>query len=106
MYVAAESFINSNGISAIALAFFTALFSMVGWLLKIVHDDKKETRDAKRAAIQAAESAKTVEANTKNVSNGFASGVLGKLQRIEDKVDDVATAQREHLEWHLEREKK
>ncbi len=98
--------INSNGISTIALAFFTALFSMVGYLIKARIEEKKEIQDAKTAADKAAKSAQAIAANTKNVSNGFASTVLDRLERIDAKVDAIAEAQRDHLEWHLEREKK
>ncbi len=93
--------INTNGISQIALAFFTALFGMVGWLIKIRYDERKEIRDAKEQAKIAAESAGGVAANTKNVSDGFAGTVLGGLRRIDERLDTLEEAQREHLQWHL-----
>ncbi len=105
MTLAAE-LINLNGISVIALSFFTALFGMVGWLIKVRQDEKKEIRDAKRAAEVTAESVETIVQNTKNVGNGFASRVLGKLERIYEKVDALEEAHTKHLEWHLERDKK
>lgn len=105
--------INTNGISQIALAFFTALFGMIGWLIKLRYDERKELRDARKAVEEARKEAKTAaenaaeaSSNTRNVSNGFARNVLGKLERIDEKVDALSDAIRDHLEWHLEKEKK
>lgn len=105
MLLSAE-LINDNGISQVAIAFFTTLFGMVGWLIHSHYSEKKETRNARQAAEIAAESAQKAETNTRNVSNGFARNVLGKLQRIDEKVDNLADAHREHLQWHMEREQR
>lgn len=106
----ADQLINDNGISIIALSFFTALFGMIGILINAVFKDRSERRAANKeavdAAIKAAESAEKVEANTKNVSNGFASKVLGKLSDLQSGQQELQQAFTDHLKWHLEREGK
>ncbi len=102
----ATGLINDNGISQIALAFFTALFGMVGWLIKVRFDERGKIDNAEEQARIAAESAAKAAANTQNVSNGFAGSVLGKLQRIDENVDELSDSLRAHLEWHLRQEEK
>lgn len=98
----AQELINQNGISQIALGFFTALLTVVGILLKMVYDDRKETRAARKEASKAAESAAKAVANTKNVSNGFAGGVLEELRQIREGQQDLSATLNRHLEWHIE----
>lgn len=106
--VLGQELINDNGISAIALTFFTALFGMLGILINAVFKDRSERRADNQAAIEAAnkaaESATKVEANTKNVSNGFASKVLGELSQIRAGQQELQQSFTDHLKWHLERE--
>lgn len=111
-----QQLINDNGISGIALAFFTALFALVGTLAKLAFDDRKERRneariqqqqlaDAIESARIAAKNAEEARTNTKNVSNGFAGGVLAKLERLSEQVSELAISQQKHLLWHQENEK-
>jgi cation transport regulator ChaB len=106
--VLGQELINDNGISAIALAFFTALFGMVGTIIVTIYKDRRERREAQQAAteaaLKAASSAEKVEANTKNISNGFAGKVLGELSQIRAGQNDLQQQFADHLRWHLERE--
>lgn len=102
--VGAVEFINDNGISQVALAFFTALFTMVGGVITLIIGNRKESREAKEAAIEAKESSQKAITNTKNISNGFAGNVLGKLSQIDGKVDALSDAINRHLEWHMREE--
>lgn len=103
----------SRGMSPEAWAFFTAisvaLIGVLGAQLKARSDVKKAmalSERTKSAADKAAQSAQTAAANTTNVSNGFASSVLGKLARIEQSQQETAKAFRKHLQWHLEHEER
>jgi hypothetical protein len=108
--IEAQELINDNGISAIALTFFTALFGMVGTVILAIYRERSERRaaqqEATEAANKAAESAAQVAANTKNVSNGFAGRVLGELSQIREGQQELQSAFTEHLKWHLEKESK
>lgn len=97
----AEGFVNDNSISAIALGFFTALTGLLGIVIKGVFDTRAETKRATTEAQQANKSAIKARENTQNVSNGFASTVLGRLESIDEKTDDLHRALRSHLEWHV-----
>jgi hypothetical protein len=101
-----DQLFNSNGISEIAFAFFTALFSFAAVQLKITSDTRKEARNATKASVEARESAEATIVNTKNVSNGFAGNVLGELRKLNEGQQKLADSFKEHLEWHLEQEGK
>lgn len=101
----ALEWVNENGISPIAMGLLTALLTVVGYILKIVLDNRKETRDGNQAAFEAKESAETAAKNTKNVSNGFAGTVLARLQRIDEGQQELSASINRHLEWHLAKEK-
>jgi hypothetical protein len=96
--------VNDNGISALALAFFSGLFTFLGIIAKGVFDTRKTARQAQNEASSANQSAKKAQANTDTVANGFTGKVVTKLTSIESKIDDNSRALREHLEWHLDRE--
>lgn len=92
-----------------AWAFFSAitvaLIGVLGTQLKSRSDVKRVTALSERtkdAATKAAESANAAKANTANVSNGFASAVLGRLDRIHAQQLKTDEALRKHLEWHLD----
>lgn len=101
-----DQLISSGGISQVALAFFTALFGMVSYLIKMVYDTKGEARNAKDASVKAVEGTEQAITNTKNVSNGFAGEVLGQLSEIRKDVENVSKQMSRHMEWHLNREEK
>ena len=109
--------VTHNGPSAPAWAFFSAIsLALIGVLAQqlkarsdikqqnaLIEAAKSEAQKAKNEAQKAGESASQAEANTANLSNGFASSVLAKLGRIEQLQQDSEKAIREHLKWHLDR---
>lgn len=94
--------INDNGISAIALTFFTALFGAVSATVVGVFQLKAKANEAKDAAILASQEATKAKENTIGVSNGFTRGVDRKLDAILNTQADLSKAFRDHLEWHVE----
>lgn len=107
----AEDLISPGGPSAPVWAFLsvlvTAAFTTLGVLLKAKSDAHYARIEAKKAgdeAQKANESATQAQTNTANLSNGFASSVLGKLDRIHQSQQETEKALREHLQWHLNRE--
>lgn len=99
--ILSQQLVNDNGISYVALGFFTALLGLVGIIVKEVYATKRAQLEAKEAAQVAAEKAEEATANTKNVSNGFAGKVLGELSEVRMGLEKLNTALREHIEWHL-----
>lgn len=84
-------------VTAIGSTILVPMFaSLVMLIVKVFKLDTK-TGEAKDEARQAKE-------NTINVSNGFASGVDRKLNRIIDTQTEHGDAIRRHLEWHLNKE--
>lgn len=109
----ADDLISPGGPSAPVWAFLTAIISIaltiLGTQLKARSDFKQlreQTELAKNAAQKANASASQAQANTANVSNGFASAVLGKLERIEQSQQSAEEALRKHLQWHLDNDRK
>lgn len=108
----AQELVNENGISAIALAFFSTMIPLLIVIAKGVFDTRATSRDARqeasnasRKASKAVESAEAAQQNTQSVSNGFTSDVLGALRRVETKIDKQTEALQNHLEWHLQERK-
>jgi|SRR4051812_2044104 len=106
----AENLVAPGGPSAPVWAFFTglslAVLAIIGQQLKSRSDAKllKAQMDvAQSEATKAHKSAKEAQANTANISNGFASSVLAKLERIHESQQETDKALREHLGWHLDR---
>jgi hypothetical protein len=97
----AQELINDNGISTIAIGFFTALFGCVSAIAVGIFQLKGKARDAEMAALEARDEAVSVKENTKNVSNGFANSVDVRLDRIMANQEDLSRALREHIKWHL-----
>jgi len=107
----AQELISDSGISQIALGFFSALFAFLGVIAKMIFDNKKSTAETREAieyvgeaANVAAEKAQAAVTNTSNISNGFASTVLGELREIRKDVQTLSTSVNRHLEWHLDKE--
>lgn len=107
----AQELISDNGISQVALGFFSALFAFLGVIAKMIFDNKRSTAETKEAvehaseaANIAAESAQAAVTNTRNVSNGFAGTVLAELREIRKDVQTLSTSVNRHLEWHLDKE--
>lgn len=105
----ADQIINGNGISGVALAFFTVmiplLITIVSGVFALMSQQRKANNAAGKAAdkadIAAANSSKAA-ANTQSISNGFADRVDGKLDRIIYRQDTMEKAIQKHLEWHLD----
>jgi Flp pilus assembly protein protease CpaA len=100
----AGELVNDNSISGIALAFFSILIGGVVTIIVAQIQAKAKANEAAENAIEAAENAKKAAQNTTNISNGFASGVGAKLDRILLSQEDTAKAIRDHLAWHLNKE--
>lgn len=105
MQYIAEGLVNDNGISAIALAFFVALFGAMGTTVVAVFQIKAKASEAKRVALDTKHEAEKARINTDGIANGFASDVGRKLDRIIDETIKNSDAIRKHLEHHVEREK-
>lgn len=88
------SWVNTNSISGIALTLFAILIAGVGKVIVDLYQVKRKAVDAKKASEEAAQ-------NTKNVSNGFASDMGGKLDRIIESQSSMEASLRDHLEWHI-----
>jgi hypothetical protein len=109
--LAAAELINDNGISAIALAFFTALFGMVGTVTIAVLQQRSKLRDIQNASDTMSDKADKAARNTEPIGNGFAARMDRKLDllatnqdRLEQSNEDISRAIREHLEWHINKE--
>lgn len=100
----ATELVNDNGISGIALALFTAIIGGITTIIVTQLQLKTKAKEAANAALEAKDEAVQAKQNTVNVSNGFASGVGAKLDRIIESQEETATALRKHLEWHLNKE--
>lgn len=101
MLVHAQELINDNGISAIAIGFFTALFAAVSAVGVAVVNSRHKTEELKDVTVKAAESAEAAQANTQNVSNGFVDRMDRKLDTVIQQQDNLENALTRHLEWHL-----
>jgi hypothetical protein len=97
----AENFINDNGISAIALAFFGALFTAVSATVIGLFKIHTEAKEAKNATLDTRKEARQARVNTQNIANGFANNVDRKLDHIIEEQDSLGQALREHLSWHV-----
>lgn len=100
----ATELINDNGISGVAAALFTALIGGMATAIVGIFQVKAKAIEAKARAIEAKEEAEQARLNTTNISNGFASNVDTKLDRIIEKQDKLDDALRNHLEWHLRKD--
>lgn len=107
--VIAESLINDSGISSTALTLFAIIIGGLATAGVGIYKVRAEQREAKVAAEEAKDAAIQAAKNTVNVSNGFASSVGGKLDRIvtltlvnTEKINDIGTGLREHLQWHMD----
>lgn len=109
MFLGAE-LVNDNGISTVALGFFTALFGAISATVIGVFQLKAKANEARDAALlakdQAQKSTETVQKvqeNTAGIANGFSSRMDRKLDTVITNQNELAKAFREHLEWHLEK---
>lgn len=103
MFLASEV-VNDNGISSLALAFFTALFAMLTPVLVQVFKNKTAVRNLRDAVDTAAESAEAAKENTASVSNGFTSRLDRRFDSLDKKQDRLNELFQSHLEWHLHQE--
>lgn len=102
MHYFAEGLITDNGISGIALAFFSAILTAVGGTVVAVLQLKTKATEAQSAALEAKAEAEQARKNTTSISNGFAGGVDRKLDLIiNEQIKQKDTLQR-HLEWHID----
>jgi hypothetical protein len=109
----AEGLISPGGPSAPVWAFLSAItlavLAIIGQQLKAKSDLRQlreQSEMAQSEATKAHKSAEKAQANTANISNGFASSVLGKLERIELSQQKTEEGFRNHLQWHLENDRK
>lgn len=83
MMVTAAELINDNGISAIALAFFTALFAAISTLIGQLYRTRLEFKTGQTTIVERLD----------NIGN--------KYDTVDNRLDELETAVRKHLEWHL-----
>lgn len=102
MHPLADGIINDNGISAFALAFFTALFGAVGAVFVQNRQTKAKLSEAQDVALETKAQAEKATRNTESTANGFAGNVGRKLDRIIEKQDNLSAAFQNHLEWHVD----
>lgn len=81
----------------------TALLPIVGMLLKLMIDTRKESRGANEAANEAKIGAEKAVSNTQNVSNGFAGTVLRDLHDIRKDQQKLSAQLADHFQWHHEK---
>lgn len=119
MIISAEDLVTAGGPSGPAWAFFTgislALIGLIAQQLKARSDLKQLKATSERVedeAIKAHESAAKAQTNTTNVSNGFVGRMDKNFDRVLNAIEEIRRAQgkteealREHIEWHLEKEK-
>ena len=91
--ILAESYINDNGISAVALAFFTALFGMVATITVAVI---KQRGDVKETKISTLSTGALVERKLDILARNH--------DRLETQIDGLEKSVRDHIEWHLKKE--
>lgn len=103
MTLAAE-LVAAGGPSAPVWAFLTAISVGILALIGQQLSAKRAANEAKVKAAEAATSAKKAEANTANISNGFASDVDRDLKAILKIQTDLERSFRGHLEWHDKKE--
>lgn len=87
----ATELISSNGISSVALAFFTALFTYLGIIHKHILDNRRKTATVEKEVTQVVDS----------VGGGGESS--GKLDTIMDELAELKTMVTHHLETHAEK---
>lgn len=92
-------FLNNNSISSIAFGFFAVIISGLVTIVVQLLKNKQAMNEAKNAAVKA-------QQNTTNISNGFATGVNAKLDRVIDSQETLAEDFRHHLQWHAEHPQK
>lgn len=85
----------SNTVSGPVIIGICAIIAAIGKVIVDLYQIKHKADDAKTASEEAVE-------NTKNISNGFARDVGGKLDHIIDQQSSLETALRDHLQWHVE----
>lgn len=112
MFLSAEELVAPGGPSAPVWAFLTtitiAVIALIGQQLKSRSDLKQikaQGEAAKSEATKAHQSAEKAQENTVSVSNGFTGRVDKKLDRIYEALQSTDKALRDHLEWHLEKER-
>lgn len=110
MYFAQE-IISDNGISAVALGFFTLISTIGVALIQRQKRVENAVGEAAESANKAHESATEAQANTKNVSNGFAARMDKKLDSLGDgqmllakNMDRLEQALHDHVREHHNKE--
>jgi hypothetical protein len=87
----AAELISANGISTVALAFFTALFGYLGVIHKHILDNRRKTATVEKEVNQVVESV------------GGDGESSSKLDTIIDEVSELKRIVTGHLEWHVEK---
>lgn len=93
--------VNDNSISAYSIALFGTMLTAISATIVGIYQVRHRTDETKTVALEAKAEAQKAKSNTENISNGFASNVDRKLNRIIEQQLSTDNALREHLEWHL-----
>lgn len=100
----ATEIVQPGGPSAPVWAFLSVITAGILTLIGQAISAKRAANDAKSKAEEASESATKAASNTEALSNGFASAVLGQLQKANAKLDRLAERFNDHLDWHQRQE--
>lgn len=95
MHTAAEALVNTDGMNAIVLTFFTALFGMVGTVVIAVLKQRSDVRETKESSLS---TARLVERKL--------DILVRNHDRLDAQIDDLSKAVRDHMEYHLLEESK
>lgn len=100
--------ITPDTVAGIVAIFSTGLFTLLGIIAKGVFNTRSASRESRDKAEEATSEAKKArqsatkaEENTHNVGNGFASEVLARLTKIDERTHRSEQILTEHLNWHL-----
>jgi hypothetical protein len=106
----AQELVNDNGVSSVALAFFSVLVGGVVTVLVQTYKIKHTSREAASKADEASQKADQARENTQNISNGFAGRmdsrtqiIVDQISRLQSSVDRTNSSLTKHLEHHLEK---
>lgn len=105
--MSAELF-NDNGISYVAAAFFTGLFTLLGIVARGVFDTRTKTlerlEEVSREATEARDKATQAQQNTIPLSAGFIDRMDKRLETFERLLTHVEKQVESHMNWHMQQQ--
>lgn len=104
IWSAGSDLVAPGGPSAPVWGFLTTILLGVCTLIYRYFNERAERRETLELSKKAAEHAEAAVDNTKNISNGFARGVNGKLDTILAAMQDIDGRLNEHIAQHDRKE--